>query len=270
MRKSLLLILLASFFGLTLAAYWSPFGGEYNFFLRTSVYTLAPLLAVVSAIFALKAYGLHFKNLYSRSVLCLALGVAAWAVGESLWSYYDFVAGVDPFPSIADFFYILAYPLFFLALVFPLSTEKISWQKLDPLVLFFLSVAFVLLSFLVIYFGVYLAYQPDLPWIKNTFAIGYGLGDLILLITCLMILLLAWELRKGTLAAPWLYFFCGLIAILVADILFALFGSQYELKLWPYYSVTDSLWVLGYLYLVLSFYEFRCLVQTAQQRILEK
>ncbi|KGM11212.1 putative bifunctional diguanylate cyclase/phosphodiesterase [Cellulomonas bogoriensis] len=48
--------------------------------------------------------------------LMMAGGVTLWAAGDVTWAVLDHVLGVDPFPSVADVFYLAAYPLLALAL----------------------------------------------------------------------------------------------------------------------------------------------------------
>ena len=42
--------------------------------------------------------------------ICQAVGLAGWAAGELLWTYFDLVLNTDPFPSIADAAYLM-YPV---------------------------------------------------------------------------------------------------------------------------------------------------------------
>jgi diguanylate cyclase (GGDEF)-like protein len=42
--------------------------------------------------------------------ICQAVGLAGWAAGEVLWTYFDLVLNTDPFPSIADAAYLI-YPI---------------------------------------------------------------------------------------------------------------------------------------------------------------
>jgi diguanylate cyclase (GGDEF)-like protein len=42
--------------------------------------------------------------------ICQAVGLAGWAAGEMLWTYFDLVLNTDPFPSVADAAYLL-YPV---------------------------------------------------------------------------------------------------------------------------------------------------------------
>ncbi|PVU81173.1 hypothetical protein DDP54_17710 [Cellulomonas sp. WB94] len=41
----------------------------------------------------------------------LAAGQLCWVAGDTLYSWYDDVAGVSPYPSSADFLYLAAYPM---------------------------------------------------------------------------------------------------------------------------------------------------------------
>lgn len=41
----------------------------------------------------------------------LAGGALTWAIGDALWVWYTNVAQVDPFPSLADAFYLASYPI---------------------------------------------------------------------------------------------------------------------------------------------------------------
>lgn len=38
-------------------------------------------------------------------------GLALWVAGDGLWSWFDHVLHIDPFPSIADALYLTGYPL---------------------------------------------------------------------------------------------------------------------------------------------------------------
>lgn len=38
-------------------------------------------------------------------------GMLSWLVGDVVWTWFDLVAGTDPFPSVADLFYLAGYPL---------------------------------------------------------------------------------------------------------------------------------------------------------------
>jgi diguanylate cyclase (GGDEF)-like protein len=70
--------------------------------------------------------------------LLAGAGTMLWSAGDWAYTYFEYVAHVEPFPSLADVFYLCAYPLMFAAL-FILGRRRTSgsgWPSvLDALVL---------------------------------------------------------------------------------------------------------------------------------------
>ncbi len=46
-----------------------------------------------------------------RGWLLLSVAALTYMIGESLWFYYESILHIDPFPSLADLFYVMFYPL---------------------------------------------------------------------------------------------------------------------------------------------------------------
>jgi len=57
----------------------------------------------------------RFRPSVPRAWLAIAGGLFFWFVGDLLWGIYE-VVGRDPFPSVADIFYLVGYPLIALGL----------------------------------------------------------------------------------------------------------------------------------------------------------
>ena len=53
------------------------------------------------------------KDIPKKSLIFLFLAFVSWFTAEQIWMLYDYVFLIDPFPSIADIFYIAA-PIFML------------------------------------------------------------------------------------------------------------------------------------------------------------
>lgn len=48
---------------------------------------------------------------YRQILAVFSLGILCWLAAEAIWNYYFFVLGIDvPYPSLADIFYLAAYP----------------------------------------------------------------------------------------------------------------------------------------------------------------
>jgi len=82
----------------------------------------------------------HFQ---SKAFLFFTLGVSFWFIAEQIWAVYQYVYDVDPFPSVADVFYMASYPFFVAFLL--ISLQSIQKSVTKKIWLFSLSLSFALL-----------------------------------------------------------------------------------------------------------------------------
>ncbi|MBM3256602.1 MAG: hypothetical protein FJZ04_04015 [Candidatus Moranbacteria bacterium] len=223
---------------------------------------LPPLIAAFCGTYAVKTYNLN--NPHAKAIAILSLGVFFWFIGEFIWFIFEYFLDKDPFPSIADFFYLIAYPILLIGLFVELKTNKVSWDLKKALVGALFAVVF---SVLVFYFGIYLAFDPEETLINNLVAIAYGLGDLILIIFTLNILTIVLGYKKGKLCLPWICILAGFFALLAADILFAVYRKEYEEFLVPY-RLLDLGWTAGFLLIAYGFYNIGFEVKKAAAKLL--
>jgi len=82
-----------------------------------------------------------------RTWLLIGLAALSNAIAEGLWMYYESILHVDPFPSLADLFYLLFYPLMLagiLSLPFlPVEHERRALIGLDMSILMVLGGLFL-------------------------------------------------------------------------------------------------------------------------------
>lgn len=89
------------------------------------------------------------KASYSVRRAWLLMGMAALcnAIAESLWIYYDSVLNVSPFPSIADVFYLLFYPLMLAGILSlpytPIQRERRTLLGLDMIIVMIVGTIFL-------------------------------------------------------------------------------------------------------------------------------
>ncbi len=241
-------------YGIALFVYWFRLGGVQYQLIRDILYVSTPLVATIAGVFALTKFGT--KGARAKSLLFLTCGMGCFFVGELLWNYYELVLHVKPFPSIADIFYLAAYPLLFVGLLNEIKTTRIDLSAFAPSVKFLTSLIIVLLFIIVLYFGVYQAYDAREVFLANVIAMGYGIGDLLLIIVNMFLLVMAWEFRGGKFSRIWTVLFVGFLFTLLADILFATYTDQYETQVYFYKAFLDSLWMAGYLLFAYSLFEF--------------
>jgi hypothetical protein len=190
-------------------------------------------------------------------------------VGEVLWVYYDFVIQATPYPSIADLFYLLAYPALFLGLWEQVRGSGVNWRKFDPVIVFLFGIIAVLLAGVATYFGIYLAYDQAASMFENVVAIGYGLADVVIILCALLVLILAWEFKGGNLMRLYLYIFFGFVMTLVADVGFAMYNPEYVAGSWWIKNTLDTLWIMQYLYFGSAFFTFGFSLKATQDRLLQ-
>ena len=82
-------------------------------------------LAAIFVIFSfilLKKY--NIKTTQGKLILLFALFAVFLSMGEITWIVLEQVIGIDPFPSIADFFWLFGNSLFIGFLIYHLKTTK--------------------------------------------------------------------------------------------------------------------------------------------------
>lgn len=159
-----------------------------------------------------------------RAWLILGLAVFSSSLGEAFWFLYDAVLKVQPFPSLADAFYLPFYPLVFLGLLAipnaPVSREARAKFWLD------LAIVMAVAGMFVWYFIV----APTLTetegdLLSQALAAAYPIGDLMAMAG---VVVLVFRRINATTRRALLIFSCGLIFTLGSDLYFAyasLFGD---------------------------------------------
>ncbi len=265
MNKNIRII---GFIGFCIAAwttYWILPAGETKILLQYVFVLSSLILAVAGGAYSLYKYGTQGTK--ANTLLLLTGGMFCWLVGESIWTYYEYYLKIDPFPSLADICYLMAYPLFFLALIRELWLSRVNWKTLSKSLIFMIIMSSLLLIGIVLYFGVYLAYKPDEVLLTNSIAISYGIADLVLIVASMLLLILAWEFKGGELSRIWMTLFVSFFLTLTSDILFAVFTKVYHEQGSFYRSLTDSIWILAYMFFAYALFNFGFSIGSAEKTL---
>lgn len=249
---------------LLILAYWMRMGGEVNAAFRTLFYLAVPWTAFVCALIAAVQYG---KGSLRPVFWTFAAGLLCYGIAEGLWLWYDLILQVDPFPSLADAFYLGAYPFFFAGIVWALRQAEFSWKMIHPSTRFLLALIVALAGIFEGYFGIYQGYQPSLPVLDNVISMSYSVADFFLLMFSLLVLILAWEYRGGKLMRFWLWVFVACLTTLAADIGFSMFYDAYLGEEIIAVNALDSLWILSYLFFALAMTSVVEYIQNARAQL---
>ncbi|TQK44314.1 PAS domain S-box-containing protein/diguanylate cyclase (GGDEF)-like protein [Streptomyces sp. SLBN-118] len=148
--------------------------------------------------------------------LLLAAGNFAFAAGQATQIILiELLHEEMPFPSIADGFYLAAYPLYAAGLL-GFVHWRTGWRDRASLVdALTLTVGLALLSWLFL-INPY-AQAPGLTWVQKAFSMAYPLGDILVL--AMLLRLLA---GRGGKSPALMLLTAGTVGLLVADVMYGL------------------------------------------------
>ena len=229
-KKYLLLSILGTGFIMLIA----NFGGQEVTKLTTNLlYVPVPgALLVLSIIIAVR---FSVKGEHGRAWILFVGLAASWFIAEQIWLVYDLVYQTDPFPSLADFFYLAGYPFLFLFSIYYLKQMKDAISKKTLTYTSLAAIALLVPS-------LYMAYSTDseISAFELTLALIYPIADAIVLIPALIGVILFF---RGEVNFLWSLMCVAIILNVVADtgfLITSMDGSYYMghpidmLFLWAY------------------------------------
>lgn len=256
-----LLILLPLLFVLMAAVYLFPIGGSYNIYIKNILFLFPPFIAAFAGYKAASAYG--FKNAHGESLLLIALGLLCFAIGETIFAIFDLVLHIDPFPSIADIFYLIAYPLILVGVLREIGSYKVSIKPLPSL---FVSCIAIAVGILVFNISIVPSYSNGASFLANIISVSYGICDVVLMVGITYVLLMTMDFKGGKLYGAWFAFIIATIFMLLGDISFAIYSKPYEENITLYKDI-DLFWTLSYLFFAYGLFQMNNIIRNVQGKI---
>lgn len=266
MRKKAYLfgVLLLLLFMVDVFMSFSSYGGEQNVLYRNALLFVGQLVTVVCGLYAIRMYGM--RSITGRSLAFFTAGFLSFLIGGAIFSYYDATLEVSPFPSLADGFILLGYPLFFTGLLLELRKKTLFLKKGMKMLIALFA---LLLAIVVFYFEIYIPYDMTSSLFLTAVQTAYGVGDLILIILFVFVLLLALSYAGGKMFYVWFSFFIGFILTLFGDILFGVYVNDYLAKTGINIYI-DLIWRSAYVFFAFGLLLAGMLVASMQSNILRK
>ncbi|MBC9728001.1 bifunctional diguanylate cyclase/phosphodiesterase [Streptomyces sp. TRM68367] len=177
------------------------------------------------------------RPVHRRPWLLLAAGNLSFAAGQTAQiTYIQFLQQPSPFPSIADGFYLAAYPLYAAGLLGFVHWHT-GWRDRASLVdALTLTVGLALLSWLFLIDP--FARLEGLTWVQKAFSIAYPLGDILVL--AMLLRLLAGHGGKSRSLA---LLTTGTLGLLTADVAYGLIQLN---GTWRTGTLVDLGWAVLY------------------------
>ena len=178
--------------------------------IRTVATAVADLAAVLMIIVGVRRY----KPRRSKAWLLLAGGLGAWLIADSIFGAYQ-SAGEDPYPSVADVFYLLGYGLLAAGL---LRAVRVRSPVFDVRALFDPAIVTVGAAFFAwVYIAAPVVRDHEAGTLETLVSVAYPLADVLLVSIAVR---LAAGVRRSDVAL--LVLLAGLGLVLGGDVWYAL------------------------------------------------
>lgn len=175
----------------------------------------------------------------------LAAACWAWSAAEVAWAFLELVLDrAEPFPSVADIGYAAAIPLAAAALLaFPGAFPRAAGRARSLLDGLIVSGSLLFVSWDLLLGPLY--HSADSSPLAKALTLAYPLGDVLILSLVLVVMVQV----RGSSAAPLAFVLCGLVAMAVADSLYAYLT---QVDRYSTGSLIDVAWIAGYALLALG------------------
>ena len=186
-----------------------------------------------------------FDSRLRRAWFILGLAVAAQTLGDTSWFYLEVILGQQPFPSIADVFFLAFYPL---ALIGLLSLPSAPMKPIERL-RFLLDLAIIMITtWMAIWFFIIspTAAQYESGNLDQILAAAYPVGDLVILGGIFTLLVRS---NENTVRSMLILYLTGLLLNVAGDLAYAYTSLQgtYVSGGWM-----DISWIVAYWFFALA------------------
>ncbi len=178
--------------------------------------------------------------------MMLAIAQLSFTLGDTVWAYYELMLNENPFPSLADGFYLLRYLLFLIGIFLLPSVQINSSERLKIV----LDTAMVMITSIVLFWTQIIAptVEQNMNADKLTLvlSLAYPVLDLMMLFALIDLLLrrINYPFRRALLLLA-----ASTIALIIADSVFniqALEGTYFS------GGMVDNAWIVGYILIGLA------------------
>lgn len=157
-----------------------------------------------------------------KAFACFASFAVTWFVAEVLWTIYEVIYKVDPWPSEADFFWLAGYPLYIAFTIFYLK----PFRNAISLRLVASAIGIATTVMILLLYNASLQ-ESNLSEFETALGLAYPLADTVSLVPVMVGLALFF---RGQVSFLWSCMMFGMLCFVVADywyLIFSLDDSYY-------------------------------------------
>jgi diguanylate cyclase (GGDEF)-like protein len=170
----------------------------------------------------------------------LALAQLSFTLGDVFWAVIEVKLSSNPYSSVADAFYLIFYPLFFIGIL-SFSIQRSKWFNYSKSLL---EAGIVLVAASVGFWNLLLgplaAHQAGQPLLNQAISLAYPVGDLVLVYAVLKLLYMQSETESRV---PLLFLAACAVVMILTD---SIYGFQMISRQYASGSILDFGWILAY------------------------
>jgi len=231
-----------------------------------AVYVFGILLQPLCAAIALwAALRIGWSQPVGRQWTLIAIGIAMFAIGDIVWAVIELGMGLDPYPSIADFFYPLEYVFFLAAIVLAIRSYAGLVKTKVPVIA---GALVSLAGIAVVYFAllkpyIFPATPEELDFAGKLVSTLYPVGDIVFMFgPAITLALVIRQLGAGRFAWPWWI-------VVVGALIFAVTDSFYAYADWSGLGLTPAMdlgWIATHMLFAVAVLVARDVYRSAVKR----
>ena len=146
----------------------------------------------------------------------LMLGWILWTIAEWWWGIASLLMEEAPFPSVADFFWIIGYIPMFIALDARSRSIPEETSAKQKLIIWLCSIIAIGLAGIFILEPAIAGYEPG-TFVESALTLFYPIGDLVLFV---LVMRIAFKYQQGQNGLAWGWISAGYVLLTVADLVF--------------------------------------------------
>jgi hypothetical protein len=190
-------------------------GGD--LFVYTFNSSLNSPLSIFIAAFAASIWRLMGAEKHNRLLWSgMLIGWGLWALAETMWAVYSILGQEVPYPSLADFFWVIGYFPMGIGLITRIRTMPAKPNRSQNMLIFGVSISTILVTLILIFIPIFQSFDPQLV-VESILNIIYPLADLFLVI---VVWRLFFTYEEGSYGFSWRLLIIGFIFMTVSDFIF--------------------------------------------------
>lgn len=184
-----------------------------------NVNNIANVISIsVATIFAIWLwFSNRSDNFLNRFWGLMTLGIVFWAIAECIWLYLSLVSSEVPYPSAADFFWVLGYIPVTIAFIRRRAGYQIVQTPLQRMVNILVVTLFLIVVGVFVIWPTVIAFDST-KIIESVLNVVYPLNDVILLS---LILGIFFSTQTGRFSITWRLLGFGFLIMTISDLMFS-------------------------------------------------